>query len=130
MGVTVIPHDYAELMASELTNAGFTAQPTPTPEDLGSELPVVIVSAPGGTRLNMVIDNPLFSVDVYAATIAAAMDTAREAFAVVCRLPFSPALNQWRDCTVQSLPYENPDPRHPSLARVSFTANVAIRAKS
>lgn len=127
MNETIIPLDVEMLLAEELKSAEIDARPIPFPDDLGKTLPIVIVMVTGGRRLNVVMDEHDAPFDVYAATVSAALDQARIAFGVIASLTVN-GINDWRRVDMVNTPYVNPDPSHPTLARVSFEASVASRA--
>ncbi len=101
----------------------------PIQDDLGSELPYSVATRLPGTRTSLVVDNHPMSVDVYAATDAEAMDAADELLARACALPMTPGTStHWLAASVDALPYSNPDPRRPDLARATFEVLLTCRA--
>jgi len=106
----------------------WTACAPPLPPTLGSSLPLVAVYRTGGTRALFVQDEHAVTFDVYAADDAAAMESADALTAWASAL-------EGRDIggepchlvEIGALPYNNPDPRHPTLARASFSARIRTR---
>lgn len=104
---------------------------TPVPADLGASLPYAMVTRTGGGRNGLVVDNHYVDIDVwsesddwagateYAARLEAAILESKGceyAGAVICA------------ASVESHPYNNPDPDHPTLARVTFSMLITTRA--
>lgn len=102
----------------------------PIPDDLGATLPYAVATRLPGTRTSLVVDNHPVSVDVYAADEAQAMEAASELLAKACALPTTPGTSiQWLAASVDALPYNNPDPRRPDLARATFEVLLTCRAE-
>lgn len=110
-----------------LTTDGYSASAHRLPSTLGETLPHIHVVRTGGTTSDMVIETNQVDFDVYAEDEADAMTAATN-------------LCDWaRDLTeidtpcysaeVTTLPYNNPDPRHPTIARVTFKAQFLTRTK-
>ncbi|MBW3077690.1 hypothetical protein [Bifidobacterium simiiventris] len=125
------PVDVEDLLVRELTHGldDATACAPPLPRDFDQHMPHLLVTRTGGTRLNMVIDQHLLSIDVRAPTWMQATQAADRAAGLVATLPIQPgSLFDWRDAQITTLPYANPDPDHPGIPRVTFAAQLACRA--
>lgn len=108
----------------------FGAAP-PVPESLGSNLPLVIPERIGGSRYSLVLDAHSVAFDVYAATWGEAQEAAGQVVAAISELPYRSGLaGAYYSSEITTLPYNNPDPRHPDIPRVSVNAQVITRAKS
>lgn len=113
------------------TLGGFSiyAAAPPVPETLGSSLPFVIPERVGGTRDSIVIDTHNVSIDVYAKTWGKAQETANKLVGIVAELPDIDGLSaDYLEADITTLPYNNPDPRHQDVPRVTFAASVICRA--
>lgn len=105
---------------------------TPTPANLGASLPYAIVSRTGGGRADLVVDNHFVDIDVYSYDDdwAGATDEAASLIARACELGGTSAAGATVCAvTVETMPYNNPDPDHPSLARSTFSLRVTARAE-
>ncbi|KAA8831470.1 hypothetical protein EMO89_01675 [Bifidobacterium tissieri] len=117
------------LGSARLMGVQLDAACTPLPQDMPTRLPFAWIRALGGTRRDLVIDETMITVGVYAATWATALDAARVAHAILLRLPYEhDALTSWKRIDALNLPYEDPDPDRPDLARISFTLTVTCKA--
>lgn len=131
MRFDLIPRDAAAIMAVDIAaTAGIAAAPLPVPEDLGADLPIAIVEPLGGRRSSVVIDRVPMSIEVYASTDAAAQTACARVCGAVASLGDGTAENasHWLSVDVSTLPYNDPDPRHPTLARWSCAIDAYIRA--
>ncbi len=103
----------------------------PVPETLGANLPLVIPERVGGTRYSMVVDAHNVAFDVYAPTWGEAQEAAGHVVAAVSELPYrSDTVGSYRETQITTHPYNNPDPEHPDIPRVSVNAQVITRAMS
>lgn len=120
--------DIEDAVRSAIASPSLGASAPPVPPDLGEVLPWVHVTRTGGSEAGPVLDAHLLDLDVYHAAEASAMETAgalcgavrdlagRELGGVPC----------YR-ASVTTLPYNNPDPRHPTLARCTLKIQVLTR---
>lgn len=123
------PVDVEELLSADLSTGACRVTAPPAPDELGGDLPLAVVERDGGTRINLVVDQHDVTVSVWAATWAGAMSAANALAGRVAALPMSPgASTQWRAADITGLPSNAPDPAHPTIPRVQFTASVACRA--
>lgn len=123
------PVDAEDLLRIDLSTDRLPVCAPPAPDDLGAALPVAMVERDGGTRMNPVMDQHSVTVSVWAATWADAVHEANRLAGAVARLPFEPGTGvQWRTADITGLPANAPDPAHPTIPRVQFTASVTCRA--
>lgn len=132
----LIPIDIEDALRVDVSTAAalggfsFSMAAPPTPTDLGASLPYVLVERMGGTRESLVIDEHVVAVDVWDNDWADAHKTANEVLGVMFSLPETEGLSQdYLDVAVNAFPYDNPDPDHEDIPRVSFTAHVSTRAE-
>lgn len=102
----------------------------PTPKDLGTTLPYARIERLGGIRNSLVVDEHDVAVDVWADDWASAQEAANKVVGLLCGLPYADDEldHDYMDAYINALPYNNPDPDHPDLPRVSFNATVTARA--
>ena len=105
-----------------LTAAGYSAS--------AHTIPHVHVVRTGGFTNDRVMDFNSADFDVYAATQADAMETAAALTGWVRDLEGgtvggSPCYG----AEVTTLPYHNPDPRHPNIGRATLKAQITIRTQ-
>lgn len=115
-------------LQARLEADGWASCAPPLPSTLGSTLPFVCVTRTGGTRSAFVQDDHAVTFDVYADTESAAMESACDLTAWAADLVGSDIGGE--PChlvSIGALPYSNPDPRHPTLARASFPARIRTR---
>ena len=102
---------------------------TPVPSNLGSKLPYVVVYNVGGFRSSKIADTHAVSIDVYAKRWDQAMDAANKIAGIVQELEDTDGLSlDYHRTAITALPYNNFDPDHPDLPRVTFSADVVLRA--
>lgn len=135
MGNLVRPVDAADRLRLDLNafarefDNPFTCVCTPLPADLERRLPVAWIRSLGGDVSSLVVEHATMSIDVYASTWKQATDRASDAHMLVSRLPLLPdTLTDWQAVTALSLPYENPDPEHPTIPRCSFSLTAVLKA--
>ena len=132
---SLIPVDVCDLLRIDLLqqaraeNIPLDAACTPLPDDLEDRLPLVWLTCQGGSRTGMVMDRFTVTLGVYAASWSESMRMARTVMGILLGLPYdADTLAQWRDVQTVSLPYEDPDPDHPTVPRTSMTVTVCVRA--
>lgn len=123
MGITATPADVEHVVAQALD--GVYAPPVP----MGMAPPFSAVVATGGSRRDRVRDVRYVDVDTWAEDEESAL---AEAASIV------PRMEALESATVggvavsrvacTTLPYVNPDPRRPELARATASYEVALRA--
>lgn len=122
------PIDVEAEIASDLNSPDVPVLPPPVPEDLGSTLPIAVVKRDGGARANPYVDSHNLTLSVWGRTWASAMQAANALAGSIARLPQTPGTSvQWRSSDITGLPANSPDPSHPSIPRVQFTAAVTCR---
>lgn len=112
-----------------LIDGGYTASTHTLPIALEQTLPAVHVVRTGGYTTDMVIEINNVDFDVYAENDADAMETAAELCGWVRSLAGQYVDTQCYRSEITTLPYRNPDPRHPNIARATFKAEILVRAK-
>lgn len=128
MAPALEPVDVEELLRLDLGTDACPVSAPPAPDDLGADLPFAVVSRDGGERINPVVDSHNVTVSVWAPTWAEAMGQANRIAGAIARLPSTDgASTQWRTADITALPYSSPDPVHPNIPRVQFTASVTCR---
>ena len=115
--------DIETALQEALTSSEYSASAHALPPDLGGRLPHVHVVRTGGYEKDMVLEINSVDFDVYA-------DDDADAMTAACRL-----CGWIRDLAgdfcyvseITTLPYRNPDPRHPSIARATIKAQITTR---
>ena len=136
MNELVRPIDIEAAMAGWLESNGVTASAPPLSQDYADRLPFVLITRTGGSQRSRVLSTHSIDVDVYAATWAEAQSAANRIAGIVAKAEAEDLT--WGDggrtlrcpcyTSVSNLPYNNPDPRHPNVPRVTFSATVTTRA--
>lgn len=114
-----------ELLAAD----GYSASAHAIPETLGQTFPHIHVTRTGGYTYDMVLEQHSVDFDVYAADQADAMEAASGLCGWVRELKGAEVCTPCYDAEVNTLPYNNPDPRHPTIARATFKAQLLTRIK-
>lgn len=112
-----------------LTADGYHASAHSLPGTLGAVLPHVHVVRTGGYTSSLVIEENNVDFDVYAETDADAMTEASNLCAWVRSLTGARVDTPCYSSEVITLPYANPDPRHPIIARATLKALIHLRTK-
>lgn len=126
---------YIDIEAALADKYGAGSSAPPLPEGFTASLPWVLFTRVGGDSSTHVYTEHDVSVDVYADTWAAAQKAAANAAAFIAALPGrfigygdggtrTEAPVYVASCQA---PYNNPDPKHPNVPRVTFMANLATR---
>ena len=105
---------------------------TPVPADLERRLPYVMATRTGGGRADLVVDNHFVDIDVWCEKDAwgQAADEAADVMSRVLELAGSTSGGAVVcAATVEAMPYNNPDPLHPDLARVTCSVEITARAE-
>lgn len=106
-----------------LTDAGYSASAHSVPQSLGDNLPHVHITRTGGYERDFVIEVNQIDFDIYAEDPADALICASQLCGVVRDL----AGDIYYTSEITTLPYSNTDPRHPSIARATFKAQILTR---
>lgn len=126
---------YIDIEAALADKFGAGSSAPPLPEGFTASLPWVLFTRVGGDASDRVYTTHDVSVDVYAATWAAAQKAAANAAGFIAALDGrSIGYTEGSDrieapvyvASCQA-PYNNPDPKHPNVPRVTFMANLATR---
>ena len=119
--------DIETALYNALIADGQSASAHRIPASLGETLPHIHVTRTGGSNSDLVIDSHYVDFDVYAEDDADAMETASNMCAWIRSLEGSTSNPPCYASEVITLPYKNPDPRHPTLARVTVKAQITTR---
>lgn len=113
-----------------LTEAGYSASAHVIPATLGQMFPHVHVVRTGGYTTERVMDFNSVDFDVYAENQVDALETAAALTGWVRDLEGgSVGGSPCYGAEVTTLPYHNPDPRHPNIGRATFKAQITIRTQ-
>lgn len=121
--------DIETALYNALTTEKYSASAHTVPETLGSSLPHIHVVRTGGYTSDRVIEINNVDFDVYAANDAEAMEAACALCGFVRDLEGTTLDTPCYKSEVITLPYPNPDPRHPSLGRATLKAQISTRTK-
>ena len=128
MSMTRRTIDVEDALQAALNADGYRASAPPIPRDLGSSLPYVLVRRTGGYENGMVQDMHLASIHVYAEDDAQAMHEADALTAWVRALAGHDLGGvPCYVAAVSTLPYGNPDPDRPELARCTIGVQLLTR---
>lgn len=119
--------DIETALCEFMESDGYSASAHRIPATLGQSLPHVHVVRTGGTTSDMVIESNNVDFDVYAEDEADAMTAASNLCAWIRALPGSRLETYCYTSEVTTLPYNNPDPRHPNIGRVTAKAQINTR---
>lgn len=122
--------DIATALYRALTTDSYSASAHTIPAALEHRLPHIHVTRTGGTNTDRVLDLNYVDFDVYARTQAEADEAAMiltgwVRFLAGGSLGGLPCYSS----KVLTLPYPNPDPRHPNIGRATLKAQITIRTK-
>lgn len=117
--------DIETALAERLRAQGTSASAHMIPKTLGESLPHAHIVRTGGYEKNIVIEFHNIDFDVYAQDAADAMEAACDMTDWIRGLQgdFCHAAK------ITTLPYANPDPRHPGLSRTTVKAQITTRVK-
>lgn len=115
--------DIETALYEKLEEGGYNASAHAIPECLSEQLPHVHIVRTGGYEKDMVIEINRVDFDVYAADPADAMTIASQ----LCGWTRELAGDFCYASEITTLPYGNPDPRHPNIARATFKAQILTR---
>ena len=121
--------DIETALYDQLTADGYSASAHTIPATLGQNFPHVHVVRTGGYNTDRVIDVNNVDIDVYAETQADAMEAATALTGWVRDLEGGTLVTPCYSAEVLTLPYRNPDPRHPNIGRATFKAQITIRTQ-
>ena len=110
-----------------LESDGYSASAHSIPATLGKDYPHIHVTRTGGFTKDMVMEFNSVDFDVYAATQADAMEAASDLCGWVRDLEGETVGTQCYAAEVITIPYRNPDPRHPNIGRATLKAQITVR---
>ena len=121
--------DIETALYNALTADGYSASAHVIPHDLGSASPHIHVVRTGGTTSDLVIETVSVDFDVYAGTSMDAMEEACTLCGWVRGLAGGTLVTPCYSAEVSTLPYNNPDPRHPNIGRATLKAQIEVRTQ-
>lgn len=121
--------DIETALYEKLTADKYSASAHAIPATLGATLPHIHVERTGGFTSDLVIETNNVDFDVYAENEADAMREASNLCAWVRDLEGSTVGSPCSFSEVSTLPYNNPDPRHPTISRATLKAQIIVRTK-
>ena len=124
-----INNDIETALYTLLNTDKYSASAHAIPSTLGNALPHIHVTRTGGYTNDMVIEINQVDFDVYAADQADAMTAAAEICGWVRELAGKEVGTPCYYSEVMTLPYNNPDPLHPTLSRATLKAQILTRIK-
>lgn len=107
----------------------YSASAHAVPATLGATSPHIHVTRTGGSNTSVVIDVHQVDFDVYAKDQADAMTAACALCGWVRDLVGTDIGAVCYRAEITTLPYGNPDPRHPTIGRATFKAQILTRTK-
>ena len=123
------PLDIETALYNSLTTDKYSASAHSVPATLGDTLPHIHVKRTGGTNTSLVIDVNQVDFDVYAVDQADAMAAACSLCGWVRELVGTDIGAVCYEAEIITLPYGNPDPRHPTIGRATFKAQILTRTR-
>lgn len=120
-------NDIETALYNLLTADHYSASAHAIPTTLGTVLPHVHVTRTGGYETDLVLEGHYVDFDVYASDLATAMEEAGDLCGWVRELVGTQANAPCYVSRILTLPYNNPDPRHFDLGRVTFKAEIMTR---
>lgn len=125
----IISNDIATALYERLTADGYSASAHVIPAALETMLPHVHVMRTSGTTSDRVREENNVDFDIYSDTISDAMEDASHLCGWVRALEGATVGTPCYESEIVTLPYENPDPRHPNIGRATFKAQITVRVK-
>ena len=123
----IISNDIETALQALLEETGYSTSAHTIPASLGESLPHVHIVQTGGYTYDRIIESHRVDFDVYAEDPAAAHTEAMALCGWVRDLWGQTLGTSCYSSEVTTLPYHNPDPRHPSLSRTTFKAEILTR---
>lgn len=121
--------DIETALYNALSAAGYSASAHMIPATLGTVFPHIHVTRTGGHTEDRVLDVNSIDFDVYEETQMDAMSEASKLCGWVRALEGEDLDTPCYGAEITTLPYRNPDPRHPTIGRATFKALIRIRTK-
>lgn len=121
-------NDVGALVVAALEASGLDASTSDLPRSFADALPHVHAVTTGGAPASFVQEWRHLDLDVYAADYAASNEAAGRVAGVIRELGGSVASGTAVYRAVVAVPpYDNPDPRHPTVARTTVKAQLLLR---
>ena len=121
--------DIETALYNALSAAGYSASAHMIPATLGTAFPHIHVTRTGGHTEDRVLDVNSIDFDVYEKTQMDAMSEANKLCGWVRALEGKELDTPCYGAEITTLPYRNPDPRHPDIGRATLKALIRIRTK-
>lgn len=121
--------DIETALYNKLNTEGYSASAHAIPATLGNTLPHIHITRTGGSNSSMVIDTHQIDFDVYAGDQADAMAAACDLCDWVYELEGADLGTPCYQSDIITLPYGNPDPRHPTIGRATLKAQILTRTR-
>lgn len=118
--------DIEDALQAIFNDEGIVSCAPPVPADLST---MCVVTRTGGFERAYIQDVHVLSIDCYAPEMVDAVNTANALCGIIRALPGKSVGTTCYTTEVTTLPYMNPDPTHPTLARVTIGAQVATRVQ-
>lgn len=100
----------------------------PVPRELGRRMPLTVLQRTGGSTASKVLDAHDISFDCYAVRWDEAMELANDVCGFIHSLEGQNVGGiMCHRSQLRTLPYNNPDPNRPDLARVTLSAVLTLR---
>lgn len=122
-------NDIETALYEKLTSDNYSASAHALPATLGTAFPHIHVTRTGGYTSDLVIENNNVDFDIYAADQADAMGDALDLCDWVRSLAGQNISTPCYYSEITTLPYHNPDPRHPNISRATFKAQILTRTR-
>ena len=118
------PVDIEAALADALIDEGWHACAPPLPSDFG-KLPLVTITRTGGGRRSRVVDTHRVSIDVRAGSWNSAIDAAERLCGVITQFELTYLGGAYcHSVEITTLPYQNVDPSHRDVPRMTFAAEL------
>lgn len=121
--------DIETALYDRLTADSYSASAHAIPSTLGTAFPHIHVTRTGGYASDLVIESHQVDFDVYAANQAEAMIAASDLCGWIRDLGATTVGTYCYTSEILTLPYRNPDPRHPNIGRATVKAQLLTRVK-
>ena len=121
--------DIETAICTLLTTDKYSASAHVIPAAIETLVPHIHVTRTGGYTYDRVIDFNSVDFDVYAVTPMDAMEAASALCGWVRALEGRTVVTPCYESEITTLPYPNPDPRHPNIGRATFKAQITIRTR-
>ena len=124
-----VSNDIETALYKLLISEGISASAHAVPMSLGEAFPHVHVVRTGGYTSGLVVEDNNVDFDVYAADQADAMTAACDLCDWIRGLAGGVVGTACYSAEIMTLPYGNPDPRHPNIGRATIKAQILTRTR-